>query len=79
MDSLRVFWPEWAESLRRRGLEGFAAWMIESAGPLNFIGAQVLYIGEPLFTPDWGKRARAIARLLEDEEEARAFIEFLKG
>ncbi len=60
-------------------MEGFATWILEAAGPLNFIGAQLIYIGKPFLNPGWEEHAKAIARLLEDEEEARAFIEYLKG
>jgi hypothetical protein len=80
MDSLRVFWSEWAETLRVRGIDGFVAWILEAAGPLNILGAQLLYIARPLiFNPSWDQRAQAVAHLLEDEEESRAFIEYLKG
>lgn len=76
---MRVFWSEWAETLRRRGLDGFAAWFLEAAGPLNILGAQLLYIGKPMLGSNWDERIQAAARLLEDDEESQAFIEYLKG
>ena len=77
MDSLRNYWPQWTESLRRLGLDGFAAWFLEASGPVNILGAQLLYIGQPFATPRASDGIRALANLLEQEDEARAFAAFL--
>ena len=79
MDSPRTYWSQWTESLHRMGLDGFAAWFLEAAGPLNVIGAQLLYIGQPFAPSQAGDGIRALASLLEQEEEARAFAALLKG
>lgn len=79
MNSLRAQWPEWAEFLRRRGLDGFAAWLLEAGGPINVIGAQFLYIGQPFFASEADDSIRALANLLEKEDEAQAFRALLKG
>jgi hypothetical protein len=79
MNSLRAHWPEWTEALRRRGLDGFAAWLLEAGGPINLIGAQLLYIGQPFLTPGATESIHALANLLEEEDEARAFAALLKG
>ena len=79
MDSPRTYWPEWTESLRRLGLDGFAAWFLEAAGPVNILGAQLLYIGQPFAPPQAGDGIRALANLLEQEDEAQAFAALLKG
>lgn len=78
MDSLRTHWPEWTESLRRLGLDGFAAWLLEVGGPVNIIGAQLLYIGQPFVTPQASNGIGALANLLEQEDEARAFAALLR-
>lgn len=78
MDSLRVYWPEWIDSLRRRGLDGYAAWLLEAGGPLHLIGAQLLYLGQPFVTPQAGEGLRALAGLLEQEDETRAFADQLR-
>jgi len=78
MNSLRAYWPEWTESLRRRGLDGFAAWLLEAGGPINVIGAQLLYMGQPFIVPQENADIRALANLLEEEDEARAFAALLR-
>ena len=79
MNSLRANWPEWTEALRRRGLDGFAAWLLEAGGPINLIGAQLLYVSQPFVAPQANNAIHALANLLEDEGEARAFAALLKG
>jgi len=80
MNSLRAHWPEWTETLRRMGLDGWAAWLLEAAGPLNIIGAQFLYISQPFLGSSGTKEQfHELASLLEEEGEARAFARLLKG
>lgn len=79
MDSPRTYWPKWTESLHRMGLEGFAALLLEAGGPIHILGAQLLYIGHPFVAPQAGDGILALANLLEQEDEARAFAAMLKG
>ena len=79
MDSPRAYWPIWMEALQKQSLAELAAWVLEAAGPLNVLGAQVLYLGQPLVPPSTGQGLRALASLLEDEDETGAFVAFLKG
>ncbi len=78
MNSLRAHWPEWTETLRRLRLDGFAAWLLEAAGPINVIGAQLLYIGQPFVAPQANDGIRALTSLLEEEGETRAFVTQLR-
>lgn len=77
MDSPRTYWPQWTESLRRMGLDGFAAWLLEASGPIHILSAQLLYIGQPFATPQASDGIRALANLLEQEDEAQAFVALL--
>ena len=79
MNSSRAYWPKWTDFLHRQGLTGLAAWFLEASGPLNVLGAQLLYIGQPFAPASANQGLRALADLLEQEEEARAFIVLLKG
>jgi hypothetical protein len=79
MDSPRAYWPAWTNSLRKQGLTELAAWLLEAAGPLNLLGAQALYLGQPLMPSSATDGLSALAHLLEEEDEARAFIAQLKG
>ena len=76
---VRSAWLGWAEFLRRHGLEDLVAWALEAAGPLTLLGAQALYIGGPLLRPAMTDTQRdALVGLLEDRNEALAFIDFLR-
>jgi hypothetical protein len=79
MELLRGYWPEWTKTLQKLGLAEFVVWALEVAGPLNIVGAQMLYISEPFFSSNSSQSLNALATLLEQEDEARAFIDLLKG
>lgn len=72
----RADWSTWADSLRRFKLDGLASWFLEAGSPLSTLGAQVLYVGQPLLG---GKQINSIARMLEDENETQAFAQYLRG
>jgi len=73
-----TYWPQWADFLKKWGMEGFAAWLLEAGAPLAPVGAQLLYVGQPLFNPPTRGGLGALASMLEDEEEAQEFVAFLK-
>lgn len=79
MDSPRTYWPKWTDTLRRLGLDGFAAWLLEAGGPINILGAQALYIGQPFAPRQASDTIRALANMLEQEDEAREFAALLHG
>jgi hypothetical protein len=79
MDSSRAYWPLWKDSLRRQKMDGVAVWLLEAAGPLKVIAAQLLYIGQPLAPLQAGRNIGALAQLLEQEDESQAFTALLKG
>ena len=79
MDSSRAYWPIWTDFLRRQGLTELAAWFLEASGPLNVLGAQALYLGQPFAPASASQGLRALADLLEQEDETRAFVVLLKG
>jgi len=68
-------WHNWAETLRRYKLDGLASWLLEAGSPLNVLGAQALYATQPFVG---GEQLEAIAQMLEDEEETKAFTQFLR-
>ena len=75
MLSPREDWHRWAETLRRYQADGFVSWLLEGARPLAIVAAQLLYWGQPFL----GDSAHAVGRMLESEEEARAFVALLNG
>jgi len=75
----RASWPQWAEFLRQRRLEGLAVWVLEAVGPLAILGAQALYLGGPLIRPAVpDAQLEALAGMLEDRDELRDFTAFLR-
>ena len=72
-------WEDWAGLLHRWGLEEIIAWLLEATAPVNLVGAQLVYIGQPLldsFVP--GEHTDALAHMLEEPSETRAYIAFLR-
>jgi hypothetical protein len=69
-------WHQWAESLRRLGLDGLVAWLLEAGAPLTVLGAQAVYLSQPFIG---GKQLNVFAHMLEEEEETRAFARYLRG
>lgn len=79
MHSRHADWTGWAERLRRWGLDGFAAWLLEAGGPLTIVGAQALYFSQPLLRPLVPDvQITALANMLEDEDASKAFAALLR-
>jgi hypothetical protein len=76
MDLPRPFWLDWDSSLRKKRLNAWLAWLLDAAGPLNVLGAQFIYLASPFFGNS--AQSKALANLLEDDSETRAFIELLR-
>jgi len=75
----RLAWPAWSGFLRKHGLENFAAFLLEAAGPLAIVGAQILHFTGPFLQPALSQGQRdALADLLEDREEALNFAAYLR-
>ena len=59
-------------------VNNLAATLLESGGPLAFLGAQALYIVAPLLGPlTPGNDAMALAQILEDPDLTRDLIKSL--
>jgi hypothetical protein len=72
-------WPAWAGYLHQHRLGGFAAEVSELAGPLAIIGAQLLYLGQPLLRQALPEQhLQALALLLEDQNELKQFACYLR-
>ncbi len=75
MGENRQFWADWAHFLHRWNLQDVASTLLETAGPLTVILAQLVYIGQP-FAP--GPQSKALAHMLEDRQEGKDFAAFLR-
>lgn len=72
----RADWLAWAQTLRRFKVDGLALWLLEAGSPIAVLGAQLLYIAQPLLG---GKNLKSLAHMLEDEQETHAFLQYLRG
>lgn len=73
-----ALWSEWAHFLRRMGLDGLAAALLEGAGPLTMLLAQCIYAGQPLVNAEQANRWQALAQMLENPQAGQAFATFLR-
>jgi len=76
MDLSRPFWSDWATALRRKRLNLWLAWFLDAVGPFNILGAQFIHLAAPFLGNS--AQSKALANLLEDGEETRAFIKLLR-
>jgi hypothetical protein len=79
MQSDRQIWQAWAAKLQLLGAVSFVAAFLDAGGPLNVIFAQLVYMSQPFlqwFVPR--SQLDAAARLLEEPEGVRAFVQFLR-
>jgi hypothetical protein len=74
MQTPRTHWSNWASQLHRLKLDAFAAWLLEAGAPVTLLGAQALFIARPFLGP----QSETLARLLEEEEDVRAFAAYLR-
>jgi len=79
IDEDQHVWCGWAAKLRRWGLGDGTATLLEAAGPLTLLAAQVVYLGQPLFS-SWlpGSGLKALAGMLEDPTKTQGFVQLLR-
>ena len=72
-------WQNWASNLHRWGVNRLVATILEATGPLTVLGAQAVYIGQPLLRLGIaGEHLDALTTLLEDSQQQRAFVSLLR-
>jgi hypothetical protein len=79
MHDSKHIWQEWARILHHWGMQDLVASLLEAFGPLNLLGAQVVYLGQPLFGHlAANNHLEALAHMLEDRADTQAFISLLR-
>lgn len=74
MQTPRTHWSNWANQLHRLKLDAFVAWLLEAGAPVTLLGAQALFVARPFL----GTQSEALAHLLEEEDDVRAFAAYLR-
>jgi hypothetical protein len=72
-------WSSWACTLQRWGVKAGVATLLESAGSLTVLFAQVLYLSQPLLSGAVSSHSlQALAQVLENPIDRREFVSFLR-
>ncbi len=72
-------WRGWASFLHRWGLHQLVAFWLELAGPLNILGAQLIYLSQPFLSVFIRQEVlKDFAQVLEQPEEVKKLIHFLR-
>ena len=74
MQTPRPQWSDWASRLHRLKLDSIAAWLLDAGAPFTLLGAQALFIARPFLGP----QSEALAHLLEEDDDVRAFAAYLR-
>jgi hypothetical protein len=79
VESDQQIWQSWVGWLQRQGVQKWTAAMLEASGPFILIGAQLIYLGQPVLNVFFAEqRFVALARLLENPSQTQAFIQSLR-
>ena len=72
-------WINWARTLQLGGINRGVAFLLEEAGSLCVLFAQLVYLSQPLLAGVVsGQSIQAFARVLEDPESRQKFIVTLR-
>ena len=72
------FWSSWAQTLQRLKLTGIFLPLLEGAGPIRVVLAQLMLAGIPFTSSTSKPQWVAAAEMLEDGDKSRHFAEFLR-
>jgi len=72
-------WQSWAARLHSWGVSEWIAALLDAAGPLTTIGAQVIYISQPILnTLLPNDHLVALANMLEEPQTTKTFTRYLR-
>ncbi len=71
---------KWIKTLYKLRLQNLTATILEALGPINILGAQLVYLTQPVLSPFiTGNQSQDFAKILEDPSETALFIEALRS
>lgn len=70
---------KWVKTLYKMRLQNLTATILEALGPINFLGAQLVYLTQPVLSPFIpSDQSQDFAQILEDPAETALFIKALR-
>jgi len=79
MQDSRIYWSQWEQKLQGLGVSELAAALLDGAGSLRLLAAQLVHAGTPFIgASSAADQWQALAALLEDKDSAQQFISFLR-
>jgi len=70
----------WIKTLHKLRLHHLIATFLEASGPINLLGAQLVYLSQPVLSTFISKeQSRDFAKILEDPTETAIFIKALRS
>ncbi len=79
MEENQYIWRVWADRVHRWGLSNLTASILDGIGPLTLLGAQALYLAQPILSPLVpNNHINELANLLEEPEKVEAFAAYLR-
>ncbi len=74
----RTYWPKWAQTLQRFNLKGISLAVLDGAGPLKLVLAQLMLAGIPFFSGSSREQWKSAAEMLEDRDQSHIFADFIR-
>jgi hypothetical protein len=79
VDAYQQIWHSWAFKLHAWGVKDWLATLLEAVGPLSLLGAQMIYLSQPLLSVMLpGEQLKALSELLEEPDQMQSFINLLR-
>lgn len=79
VDSQQHIWHSWASKLHSWGINDWVATLLETLGPLSILGAQMIYLSQPLLSSIAPiDHLKALGELLEESNQMHTFITLLR-
>jgi hypothetical protein len=70
---------KWIKTLYKLRLQNLTATILEALGPMNILGAQLVYLTQPVLSPFiTSEKSQEFAKILEDPSETALFIQALR-
>jgi hypothetical protein len=71
---------KWIKTLHKMRLDNLMVTILEALGPLNILGAQLVYLSQPVLSAFIDEdQSQYFANILEDPSETRSFINALRS